>query len=258
MDYAKFVYECKPFEGVYIFDVHNHLGFEQGSQILNYDADGIVHTMDRMGVSATCVSYTPGIRGDWKWGNDQTLAACKKYPGRIIGYAVPTPFYEYDLTPYFEGDTGFGGIKIHGNIQAETPENDLRYNQAFEIAEKKGLPVLFHAWCPWEINYAADVAKNFPNAKIILGHAGLTFGRDTAVEVCKKYDNIYCDTAISAAPDGSIEWMVDKIGIDRVVYGSDMTFFDCIHTLGKIALCKLSDDDKEKIYGLTAKKLFKL
>ena len=185
-------------------------------------------------------------------------AAHAKYPERILSYAAVNPNYEMDLDDYFVRDDRFFGIKaipfVQGNQHIDIPSMQPYY----EYADKKGLPVLFHAWCPWEINYAADVAKNFPNAKIILGHAGLTFGRETAVEVCKKYDNIYCDTAISAAHDGSIEWLVDKIGVDRVVYGSDMTFFDCIHTLGKIALCKLSDDDKEKIYGLTAKKLFKL
>jgi len=258
MDLAKLVYEQKPFDGVYVLDVHNHLGFEQGSQILEHESDGIIHTMDRMGIDAVCVSYSPGIRGDWKWGNDQTLAACAKYPGRILGYAVPTPFYEYDLTPYFQGNTGFAGIKIHGNVQAETPENHPNYAPAFELANKLGLPVLFHAWMTYEIDRAADVAKNYPNLKVILGHSGLTYARENAVAACKKYENIYCDTAISAAHDGSIEWLVDQIGVDRVVYGSDMTFFDCVHTLGKIALAKLSDDDKEKILGLTAKKLFRL
>jgi len=31
-----------------------------------------------------------------------------------------------------------------------------------------------------------------------------------------------------------------------------------MHTLGKIALAKLSDDDKEKIFGLNAKELFRM
>lgn len=259
MRYENLVYEQKPFDGVYVLDVHGHIGFEQGSQLGPHDGKSIVHTMDRMGVDAVCVSYSPGLRGDWKRGNDITAQVCGAYRGRVLGYAAPNPFHkDCDVSEYFAEDRGFVGIKIHGNIQGETPENDPRYAHAFELANKRKLPVLFHAWMPYEIDRAADVARQYPDLKVIIGHGGLTFAREHAVAVCKKYDNVYCDTAISSAPDGSIEWLVDKIGIDRVLYGSDMTFFDCIHTMGKIALAKLTDEEKEKIFGLNAKSLFGL
>lgn len=259
MDFANLVYEQKPFDGVFVFDVHGHIGFEQGSQLGPNDGESMVHTMDRLGVDGICVSFSPGIRGAWKRGNDQTKDTCKRLPSRVFGYAVPNPFYQdCDLSPYFEEDLGFRGVKIHGNIQGETPENDPRYAHAFELANRLKLPVLFHAWLPYEVDRAADVARQYPDLNVIIGHGGLTFAREHAVAACKKYDNVFCDTAISSAPDGSIEWLVDKIGVDKVLYGSDMSFFDCIHTLGKIALCKLSDTEKEKILGLNAKPLFGL
>ena len=91
-----------------------------------------------------------------------------------------------------------------------------------------------------------------------LGHSAFTVANPNAIAACKKYDNLYCDTTISNACDNVIEDVVDKIGEDRLLYGSDMAFFTCIHNLGKIAMSRLTDQAKEKILGLNAKKLFEL
>ena len=71
--------------------------------------------------------------------------------------------------------------------------------------------------------------------------------------LCKKYDNIYVDTAISYSFEGAIEYMVSKVGAEKILYGSDMAFFDCRQTIGKIGLAKISESDKVKIFGENAK-----
>ena len=257
MNWDRFVFEGKPFEGIYIFDVHAHVGAHKPFQLGAYDADGVAETCRRMNVAGAVVSSLPSMASDWKWGNDEVATATQKHPGLLWGYATPNPFYEdCDLTPYLDMP-GFVGIKVHGNIQADTPVNDPRYFPAYELANERGLPVLFHAWMPSEVQASADVARRYPNAKIILGHSGMT-ARNAAVEAAKTYDNIFIDTAISSTYDNAIEILVDKVGGDRVVYGSDISFFDCIHTMGKIALSKLSDTDKEKIFGINAKALFRV
>ena len=256
MNFEQLVFENKPFDGVFVLDVHGHIGAHRPFQLGCYEAEDMAATCRRMGVDGVVVSSIPSIIGDWKRGNDDVADACEKYPDVIYGYAVPNPYYEdCDLTPYLDLP-GFRGVKIHGDMQS-LPVNDPRYDAAYELANKRGLPVLFHAWMPSEVKAAADVARRYPNATVILGHSGMT-ARDAAVEAARQYENILIDTAISSTYDNAIEVLVDKVGADRVVYGSDISFFDCIHTLGKIALAKLPDADKEKILGLNAKELFRL
>jgi len=259
MNFADHVFEQKPFDGVFVMDVHAHCGGDRNCQLGAYDADGLIGTMDRMGVDVACVSSIPALYSDWKLGNDEVAEALAQHPGRLLGYAVANPHYDdCDLSPYFQYDMGFVGIKIHGYAQGEFPENHPRFMPFYELASKRKLPILVHAWCPWEVDRMAEVAGMFPDLKIILGHSGLTVARENAIAACKKHDNLYCDTTISSACDGVIESLVDLIGEDRVVYGSDMAFFECIHNLGKICLSKLTDTAKEKILGLNAKKLFDL
>ena len=69
-------------------------------------------------------------------------------------------------------------------------------------------------------------------------------------------NSVFIDTTISSTYEGAIEWIVSKVGADRVLYGSDIPFFDCRQTFGKLALSKLSETDKIKIYGENAKKIF--
>lgn len=256
MNWEALVFEGRPFDDVFIFDVHGHVGAHKPFQLGCYDADGTAATCRRMKVDGIVVSSIASLASDWKWGNDEVAEAVKQHPGLIWGYASPDPYYEdCDIEPYLDMQ-GFLGVKIHGDLQG-LPVNDPRYFPAYELANDRGLPVLFHAWMPSEVKAATDVARRYPNTKVILGHSGMT-ARDTAVEVAKQYDNIFIDTAISSTYDNAIEVLVDKIGAERVVYGSDISFFDCIHTLGKIALAKLSDADKEKILGLNAKTLFRV
>jgi len=257
MNWEKIVMEGGSFQDIFVLDVHGHIGAHRPFQLGAYGGADVAKTVRRMGVDAVVVSSLPSIVSDWKWGNDQVAAACEADGDVLYGYAVPNPYYEdCDLTPWLDLPN-FRGIKVHGDMQGSVQLNDPRYDAAYELANKRKLPVLVHAWCPWEIEAAADVADRYKDLTIILGHSGMTFRAD-AIKAAQKCENILIDTAISSAVDNAVEGLVSAVGVERVVYGSDISFFDCIHTMGKIALSKLSDDAKEKIFGLNAKNLFRL
>ena len=76
------------------------------------------------------------------------------------------------------------------------------------------------------------------------------------IDTVKRLENVYVDTAISVCYDGAIEWIAGQIGVDRLLYGSDLPFYDCRQVAGKLAMSNLSDPDKRKVFGETAKKLF--
>ena len=257
MNWEKMMWEDGSFRDLFILDVHGHIGAHHPFQLGAHFGSDVAKTVRRVGVDAVVVSSLPAIASDYAWGNDQVKAACEENPDVIYGYAVPNPYYEdCNLTPWLDLPN-FRGVKVHGSMQGEVQLNDHRYDSAYELANARKLPVLVHAWCPWEIEAAAEVAGRYQDLTIILGHSGMTFRAD-AIKAAKEHENILIDTAISSTVDLAVETLVDAVGVDRVVYGSDICFFDCTHTLGKIAMAKLSDDDKEKIFGLNAKELFRM
>lgn len=260
MELKEYVFLGKELKDTLVVDVHIHVGGSTRYQKPDNDADSVVHTMDRLGVNVTCASCSPGTYCDFVYGNEMAGAAHSKYPERILAYAAVNPNYEMDLDDYFVRDERFFGIKaipfVQGNLRIDSPGMQRYY----EYADKKGLPVLFHAWQTQEIKDAMEVAKRYRNAKFIFGHSGFVHkeGKEIAIEAVKSCDNVILDTTLSDVCDGALEWITDKVGADHLAYGTDLTAFECAHILGRILMSKLSDADKEKILGLNAKAFLNL
>ncbi|MBQ4517287.1 MAG: amidohydrolase family protein [Clostridia bacterium] len=251
--------EGLPLDDIFIFDIHGHIEQSRVIHTAEYDAKGIIAKLDRMGVNAIALSSNPALQSDPWLGNDLTVQAAKENPGRIYAYVVPNPYYEdFDVTKYFDGTPGVIGIKMHACEQM-TALNNPAYIPALEFANKNKLPILFHTWEPFEVEQAVAIGKTYKDAPVIIGHSGFTSfaSKQIAIEACKSTENIFVDTAISSTYDGAIEWIVGQVGVDRVLFGTDLPFYDCSHNVGKLALSKLSDSDKIKIFGENAKKLLK-
>ena len=52
--------------------------------------------------------------------------------------------------------------------------------------------------------------------------------------------------------------MVEKLGADRILFGTDFVWIGAPFQLGAIAYADISDEDKRKIFGLNALRLFGL
>ena len=63
---------------------------------------------------------------------------------------------------------------------------------------------------------------------------------------------------MSSLSHSSIEDGVYALGADRFLYGSDIPLLDPRNQVAKIATAEISQEDKRKILGLNASKLFKL
>ena len=254
-DYAVLGKELKD---TFVVDVHTHIGANNNYQRIGTDADAIIHTLNRLGVDQILCSNSPGAYGDFHWGNEITAQAHAKYPNRILALAVGSPHYPgVDWDDYFVRDNRYFGMKAVPFVQGQQVIYHEGLMPMYEYADQKGLAVLFHSWQDSETRDAIKVAKQFPNAKFILGHAGYT-ARQAAVEACKQCDNVILETTLSAPTEGDLEWIVGKVGADRVAYGSDLTAFECAHILGTILMSRLTEAEKEKILGLNAKAFFNL
>ena len=57
---------------------------------------------------------------------------------------------------------------------------------------------------------------------------------------------------------GTIEYFVDSLGDDRILYGSDVPLIDPRFGVGRIATANISTESKRKILGLNALKVLNL
>jgi predicted TIM-barrel fold metal-dependent hydrolase len=217
--------------------------------------------MDRLGIDKLCLSPFLGCFCDFRRGNDLLGEAIKKYPNRLIGQMTVNPHYPDEIFPELERCEQAYGVqmlKIHPFCH-DYPVHGEGYRKLWEYADDTRTVVLSHTW-ESDKNCGPGlfdkIATRHPTVRVILAHAGGTQeGCRQTIEVLKKHENLYLDTATSKLHFGMIERFVREVGADRVLFGSDIPLLEPTAPLGRIAYAKISEADKEKILGLNTQRL---
>lgn len=243
-----------PLKDILVIDCHGHLGSEANFNIPAVTTEAILTTMDRIGIDTVCVSHLMALRGDYRGGNDLVAAAVQQYPGRFLGYACPDPNCPEDIESELDrcfGELRLHAIKIHAGFQGY-PIDGAGYHQVYEYAQTHGaIPVLGHGFA--QAGRMEKIAHSYPEVPFIVAHFGGSYhGRfpEEMVEVIRKYDNVFTDLVSSVVPFGGLEVLVNKVGADKLLYGSDICYQEATHQIGRVLFARISEREKEKILGL--------
>ena len=152
------------------------------------------------------------------------------------------------------------GIKLWVAVHATDP----RLDPIMERAAQLGIPVLHHSWYKMteyaynESNPAeiADLARRHPNVNIIMAHlAGVRWRGILDVEDCP---NVYVDTSGGQPEGGLVEFAVQRLGAERVVFGSDWPLRDFAVQKARVTGARISEAEKELILGRNVQRLLGL
>lgn len=243
-----------------MIDTHAHLGkwfnfhYDEGDYI------SMVRIMDRIGIKSAWISSLMGIGPNYRLGNEMVLEAIRAFPNRFKGYVVLSPHFSEDMPEElnFRFSQGFMGIKLHPDTHMY-PLDGPRYRYAYEFANKIKCPVLIHTWGERDVRSFIEVAKSYPDAIFIMGHSGgdiksmlLAGGLVSAV------NNVYLDLTGSAMYNGIIEYYVDKVGSEKVLFGTDFPFIDPRPAIGWVKGSNISEEDKANILYRNAERILSL
>lgn len=181
------------------------------------------------------------------------------FPQKVKGYYSFNPNY-YDI--YSKGldrilsNIGYIGIKILPEYH-KYPIDGENYKQAFEIANDNHLILLCHTWggSPFNsIRHIEIIAEKYSNIQIILGHSAPN-ECDRAIELCKYYKNVYLDLCDIHRHSGIVEKMVKTAGSDKVLFGTDLPWYDPNYCTGSILYANITDEDRENIFYKNAERM---
>ena len=157
------------------------------------------------------------------------------------------------------------GIKIHPPTHKVEADDD-RYELVFKIAEEFQKPIMTHSWDISDYNPVQYMShpdrfrkhiEKYHKMPFVLGHAGGRPGAfDATVQVCKDFSNVYVDFAGDYYHNGVIEAFADKIGADRILFASDVNWFDPRCNLGLFLGANLPDEDIYKMLRTNAEKIY--
>ena len=194
--------------------------------------------------------------------NTYTLELIARHPDVCMGFcylnpANPVRFLEDEIERCVVKG-GMRGIKFEVAVKA----TDSRLDPIMCRARALGIPVLHHSWYNvlspvYNESTPADMAnlgRRFPEVTIIMAHLG--GGRERGVLDIMDVPNILVDTAGSQPESGMVEYAVQRLGAERVIYGSDHPIRDFGAQLGRVLGAQLSVEERELIlYGNAARVL---
>ncbi len=166
-------------------------------------------------------------------------------------------------------ELGAKGIKLH-HAEGQYFPRDERLWPVYSRAQELGLPIISHGghfMTYGTVTYTQPsnfepVLESFPTLKLVLAHMGQGFW-DESVELAKKYSNLYFDTSavvssveeLQVLSDADAVELIRKLGVERVMFGSDYPWFNPAADLKRFLRLPLTPAEKEKILGENAKRI---
>jgi predicted TIM-barrel fold metal-dependent hydrolase len=185
--------------------------------------------------------------------NDETHGLMQRQPGVITAFCHLNPTLG-ERAVWHEIERcvarGFRGLKLEIANNAA----DLSMRPLMEAARLHHLVVLQHAWSMTKIGErafhtdpedVATLARRFPDVRIIMAH--LTGCGVRGVQAVKYCPNVMVDTSGAAPETGIIEYAVDQLGADRILYGSDVPIRDFGVAIARITGSRLDAKTQRKI-----------
>jgi len=221
-------------------------------------AEKLVQRMDQAGVAKAAISGYMNAPGPNPDSLKMIGAAVEKYPDRLIGYARMDPWFDDACIRALEdavAHLGIRGVKLHPAHYTLYPFGHLTV-KLVKRAGELGLPVLFH--CGDEIMclpYQIDrLAAQCPDTTIILAHIGGFFSGEAALNVAARRPNVLVDTSEIPLPD-MIRKAVDRLGAEKVLFGTDAPCCDIRLEIKKVKLAGLKPDQERLVMSENYAKL---
>ena len=232
-----------------IFDPHMHVG-EFPMFDVSLDADGLVALFEEWDYAGGVVFHPD---------NEMVREVVERIPNAWALYWA-NPRYERstDSAREYLDHPKFLGVKLHPLLDAFLPADPAVLPFA-ELAAEREVPVLIHSGhapfsLPWSIE---ELAVAVPRCKIVMAHMG--HGNivyiNAAIEVAARQPNVWLET--SGMPSHTkIGSAVRRLGVERVMYGSDAPFHDPGSEIRKLEASGVDEAElRELLYG-SARSLF--
>jgi predicted TIM-barrel fold metal-dependent hydrolase len=237
------------------FDAHLHCPSETGQvwqwHPVTRTMDEFVRHLDRTGVrrgiinNVRCqLAKTPA---DFVEGNREVARYVEKYTGRFLGACVVNPLFIDEALREIEDcrkQLGFLWVGELCNYTVPYKYSIEEFARLVEQVVKQHMVLDVHTTLP-EMDY---IIQKFPDATIVFPHPGEHSDIFKRIELVARHPNCYLDTSGAGENRmGMLEYAVQTIGEDRVLYGSDFSINDPATGLARIRHAYLSEAQKRKI-----------
>ena len=236
-----------------VADSHGHIGTHPDFPAHCSEPADIVAVMDLLNIEKLAITSTLACYNDCPRGNADVAEVLSRYLERFWGYITVNPNPPGQGIAELEKWVRFHTpplIKFHPSLH-KYPVHGKHYRPLWDYANQTGAAILVHTWDS-DPNCGPllfpPIAREFPNARILLGHSGVTWrGYMQAMEAAEAAPNLFLELAGSQHHRLILERAVERVGAERIVFGSDLPFLEAAMTLAHVLTARISDHAKECI-----------
>ncbi len=238
-------------------DAHTHLGAADRSyygKVGNWEfsdfftADHLVSLLDEVEVDGA-LCFPLGTRQSDE-GLKLVIEGVQKYPDRLRGFYWGNP-HDPDAPAELEKcvkEYGLSGLKLHPTSDSWMAGHPMA-DPLMEKARELGVPVTIHSHQPGsQPALIGEIAMRFPDVTVIMAHMGMHHYRD-AMYVAAKEPNVILETAVQPWAHRMARDVVDRIGVERLIWGTDAPLHHPRVEMAKIEASALDEDERAAVMG---------
>lgn len=215
---------------------------------VDYDVSRLFERAAGAGIDRHCIHAARNPT--YEAANRRVAELCRRYPGRLIGFAVHHPRAEEGRIRQMLTEEvrrmGLRGVRSDG-----APTREL-----VEAAGELGLPVLYYPRMnagQGAARWYHMLASTYPKVNFILPHLGqfrslAWWAHMEALDLVKRYPNVYVDTS-GVGSFKYLEMAVRDIPIERILFGTCAPELDPRVEMEAIRLLKLPEQRQAKLAG---------
>lgn len=235
-----------------IVDGHVTMGESRSARLEIAD---LLATMDELGIDRALVAPPePFVPVRNREGNELVASAAASSDGRLLAYAVATPWLGQEAVVELERARTAGAIalKLDSTLQGFDLLDDGLVDPLVDFAQAAGWPVYVRTGTPVHALplQLASLASRHPDAIFLMGKSGATDFSHDGPTALRWADNLYADSA-------HVEWPTALAASDpewaggRVVFTTDAPFGDPVAELARVNESGLSDEIRAAVLGGT-------
>ena len=240
-----------------VIDIHAHIW---GGRI-EQDKREIIKACELFDISRV---YISGLRGHYPDKeeiselNYEVYKFSKEHPKYIGGFCYVNPAHDNSLDVLKKGieDYQMEGMKLWVATYCDDPK-------VFPLVEKcidYNIPILIHAFkkAIGQLEFesvgpnVAELAGRYPEARFIMAH--LDGNAYHGIKCIKNYKNVWVDFSGSIYRRDDVDYTVEQIGAERIVFGTDMVGSYLVN-YGQVEEADLTPEQREMIYYKNALKV---
>lgn len=254
-----------------IIDFHTHPFLTENENIAQHrkfcrmSAENTREIFSALGVSTICGSVIHARNECKDWGlvkrmNDISLKLRDIYGSFYIpGFHIHPDFVERSLEEIDRMDKE--GVKLIGELVPSYDGWDNYDSDNFSVlideAAKRNMVISYHSQGDDAMD---EMIRKHKDTVFVAAHPGEYTSLMWQIERFKMSENFYLDiSGTGVFRYGVLRRLVDTVGADRIIFGSDYPTCSPAMFVGSVLLDPLlKDSEKEKIFSLNAKKILRI